>query len=141
MGSIAVLCQIVHPGCSNLHFNPFSGWPHNGGMKTLITIAFRRTDPIPQSLGTWMIDICDDAVDLPAIRFFLLIGRINNNADRKQIVDLFESHVFCPHFIIDAEYRLGTAENLEFKSLLGEDLLEGFNEFLNKTFSFRFAFL
>jgi len=56
---------------------------------------------------------------MPTIFFFFLFVAVDDDADGKQIVDLFKVEVLFLHLIPDGEYRFGTAFYFKFKAVSG----------------------
>ncbi len=107
------LRDFVHPFCTDLHLNPFTLWPHHRCMERFIPVTFRVAQPVTQAFRRRIIFICNDAIHLPAIAFFFLIGGVNNDTDGKKIVHFFKAYALFFHLIPDAVDTFWASVNFE----------------------------
>ena len=82
-------------------------------MQGLITVAFGRADPIPESLSVGAIMVGHHAVDIPTEVLLHLNGiRLHDDANRKKIIDFLERDLLGLHLVPDGIDRFRAA--LEF---------------------------
>ena len=110
------LGDLVHAAGAYLHFHPFALRSHHGDMQTFVTVRLRDGDPVFHALRVRLVHVGDDRVDLPAVRTFLLIRRVQDDADGKQVVYVFERDVLLFQFVVDGVDRLGASLDVETES-------------------------
>ena len=101
--------NLVHASRPDLNFHPFARRRHHGGVQALVTISFWKADPIAQTVGVGLVKVRDDAVGAPGVGLFRFVGRIEDDANGKNIVDLFEGHPLLLHLAPDAVNALRPA--------------------------------
>ena len=105
--------NFVHAAGTDLHFHPFVLWSHHGDMQTFVTVRFRDRYPVLHAFRVRLVHIGDDRVDLPAVRTLLLIRRVEDDADGKQVVYVFERDVLLFQLVVDGMDGLGTSLDVE----------------------------
>ena len=79
--------NLVHCFCADLNFNHPSFRADNGSVNRLITVLFRDRDIILKAFGNRFVHLGHHAVNHITI---VIIGRIENNPDRKKIVNFLQ---------------------------------------------------
>ena len=70
-------------------------------MQRLVAVLFRHGQPVAKPLRVRREDIGDERIDLPAVRFLFLERRVQDDADREQVVDLIDAAVLHLHLMVD----------------------------------------
>ncbi|MNE25237.1 hypothetical protein D3C80_1185600 [compost metagenome] len=129
-----VCCQtffrnFIHPLGADLYFYPSARRPHYCCVQGLIAITFRYGNPVSQTLRAGTIEIGDDGVNPPAIFFFLLSRRIENDANGEKVKHLFECNILILHLVPDGMHGFRTAINFKLEIMIIQFLLYRFDEF------------
>ena len=110
--------EFVHAAGTDLHFHPFVLWSHHGDMQTFVTVRFRDRYPVLHAFRVRLVHIGDDRVDLPAVRTLLLIRRVEDDADGKQVVYVFERDVLFLQLVVDGVDGLRASLDVELQPSL-----------------------
>lgn len=110
--------NFVHAAGTDLHFHPFVLWSHHGDMQTFVTVRFRDRYPVLHAFRVRLVHIGDDRVDLPAVRTLLLIRRVEDDADGKQVVYVFERDVLFLQLVVDGVDGLRASLDVELQPSL-----------------------
>ena len=125
--------HIVHAIGADLHFDPLALVRHEGVVQRLITVGFRRGQPVAEARGVGFVDLGERGVDLIAFGHFVLsVFRSENDANRQNVEDFLERNVFSLHFLPNAVRTLDARLDFVVHSLAvqggtdgGGELLEG----------------
>ena len=94
-----VFSNLVHPFSANLYLNPLVLGSQNSDVQTLVSITFGHTEPIAQSFRIGHIHICNDRIGLPALHFFALYRRIDDDTDGKKVVNTLKTTLLFLHLL------------------------------------------
>ena len=97
-------------------------------MERFVSVALRHTEPVTQTLGIGHIHVRHNGIHLPTFLFFLLIFRIEDDADGKQVVYSFERTFLLLHLLIDGVDGLGASLHVELQSGILQFLLNRLDE-------------
>ncbi len=94
--------NFIHPPGTNLNLHPFAIGSHHSGMEGLVSIGLGSRYPVADPLRFGCIDICDNGIDVPALRLFgnILLG-LKNDPDGKKVINFFERDIFLVHLLPD----------------------------------------
>jgi hypothetical protein len=91
----------VHAAGADLDFYPFTLRPHNRDMKGFIARGFGLTEPVPQPIEIGTIKLGYNRIDAPTFGLFGFWGRINDDADRENIIHFLKGDALTLHFLVD----------------------------------------
>ena len=123
VGGDAGLGYLVHASGAYLHFHPFVLRAEHRDVQRLVAVAFRHRQPVFQSRRVGLIHVGDNRIGGPALALLMLAVNIENDAYRKQIIDLLHVIVLLHHLVPDGIDGFGTAFDFEFQALTLERLL------------------
>ena len=104
-----MLGYLVHTLGAYLHLHPLVLRAKNRDVQTLIAVGFGHAQPVSQALGVGLVHVCHDGVDLPALHLLFLEGRVEDNADGKQVIDALEAALLLLHLLPDGVDALGSS--------------------------------
>ena len=108
------LGNLFHPLRTNLHLDPHAVRPHHRGVQGLVTVRFRNVHPVADPIRFRLVNIGYQRVDVPALRLFgNQRRRPEHDANREEIIDLFESDMLALHFGPDRIDRLDAPRYFE----------------------------
>ena len=107
VGSQTTLRDIVHAAGAYLNLHPSVLGSVHRNMQRLVTVALGHAKPVTQTLGVGLVHIGHNAVNLPALRLFLIGRRVQDDADCKEVIYMVQSGVLGLHLVPDAGYGLG----------------------------------
>ena len=97
-------------------------------MKRLISVLFGHGEPVAQTLGIGREDIGNEGIDLPAIGLLGLERRIEDDSDRKEIVNLIDITMLGLHLMVNRVNRFRASFDGKFEARIGEFFLQRGNE-------------
>ena len=109
VGSNAFFCNVVHTAGPDLHFYPYTRLAHHCTVQGLITIVFGLFYPIPETVFTIVVFICDCrkyGIALASFGFDIFGSGLEYDSHSIQVENLLESHILGPHLVPDGIWRL-----------------------------------
>ena len=131
VGSKAALCHLVHALGSYLHLHPLVFGSQHGNVQALVAVALGHREPVAQPLGVGLIHVGNNRECLPALHLFFLDGRVDDDANGKQVVDALETALLFLHLLPDGVYRLGAPFHVKLQACLLQMFLHRSNETLD----------
>ena len=131
VGSEPFFGDFVHPLGANLHFYPLFLRAQDGDVQTFVAVALGHAEPVAQTFGIGHVHVCHDGVGLPALHLLLLYGRIDDDANGKEVVDALETTFLFLHLLPNGVDALRPAFHVEMQTGLLEALLDGGDESLD----------
>ena len=124
VSSHSLLRYFIHSFGTNLHLYPSLIGTQDRSMKRLITVLFGNGEPVAQTLGIGSEDIGNEGIDLPAIGLLSLQRGIEDDADRKEIINLIDITMLRLHLMIDGVNRFRTSFDGKFEACIREFFLQ-----------------
>ena len=82
----STLSNLVHSLRAHLHLHPLIFLSSHGDVERLVAVRLRHRNPVLQARYVGGVDVGDDRIRRPAITLLLLLWRVENDANGKQVV-------------------------------------------------------
>ena len=121
MGGKPLFGNLIHTVRTDLHLYPSSLFRHQGDMQCLVAVSLWMTQPVTQAVGMRLVNLRDGNIDVEALVDLLLpfVG-CEDDADGKDVIDLFEGDMLVLHLVPDGVRCLYTFLDLILDTHLSE---------------------
>ena len=111
VGSEPILGDVVHPAGADLHLDNIALGILYSGVERFVAVRFWGTQPVTETFGVGSILLCHNGIYLPAqgVLHLPVFGRIDDDADGKDICHPLESYPLLLHLFPDRVSSLGPA--------------------------------
>ena len=118
MGSKTFFRYFVHSNRAYLHFHPFSPGTNYSGVQRFIAIRLWNRNPVAQSAWIGLVQIRDNGINPPAIRFLILLFTVQYYPYGEKIIDFFKFNSLLFHFKHNGMNWFSATFNREPKALV-----------------------